>query len=124
MGYFSKVLFSKIMDNLTEQQVIATTEEYCKDNLLDMLYMLGVDDNFSSFMDAFCVWIDASGFRYKIDKGYESKEDVYAIQFDMGRKWSIYMITMMKFVFDHYNVKNARCEMTNNAVIIKIKKVN
>ncbi|MGN6350446.1 MAG: hypothetical protein ACTHL3_03165, partial [Candidatus Nitrosocosmicus sp.] len=104
LGYFSKVLFSKMIDKLTEQQLIKTTEEFCKDNLLDICYMLGTEHDFSSFMDAFCNWIDASGFRYKIDKGDELIEDIYAIQFDMGRNWSLYMVTMMKFVFDHYDV--------------------
>jgi hypothetical protein len=40
----------------------------------------------------------------------------------MGRKWSLYFKTQMKLVFEQYNIKNAEAEMTDNTVIIRIKR--
>ncbi|MDP9016420.1 MAG: hypothetical protein M3M87_06665 [Thermoproteota archaeon] len=46
--------------------------------------------------------------------------DTYVIQFDLGRKFSLYVKTLMKSVFEHFNVQNAEAEMTDNTVILKI----
>ena len=40
----------------------------------------------------------------------------------MGRKWSLYLKTQMQLVFEHFNIKNAESEMTDNIVILKIKR--
>jgi hypothetical protein len=119
LGYFSKIFLSRILDSLTEEQVIKTTKEFCKHNLFEISNMLRIKTTMSSFMDEYCTWLNASGFNYRLDKIDDL--DVYVIQFDMGRKWSLYTKIAMQFVFEHYGERNAQCEMNNNLVIIKIK---
>ena len=118
LGYFSKVLLAKSMNHLTDEQVIHMTEEFCSDHLKDIAHMLRSSHTFSSFMDGLCFWLDSSGYRFRIDS--LNGTDTYVIQFDLGRKFSLYFKTLMKSVFEHFNVQNAEAEMTDNTVILKI----
>ena len=120
IGLFPKVFVREMMDKLTEYQVIKTTEEFCKNNLFELSNMLGIKTTLSSFMDGYCSWLEESGINYRVDRFDDT--DTYVIQFDMGRNWSLYTIKAMQFVFDHYNAKDTQCEMTDNTVIIKIKR--
>jgi hypothetical protein len=118
LGYFSKVLVSQSMDYLTDEQIIQMTEEFCNHHLKDITHMLRSSHTFSSFMDGLCSWLDASGYHFRIDRF--NGMDTYVIQFDLGRKYSLYFKTQMKSVFEHFNVQNAEAEMTDNTVILKI----
>ena len=122
LGYLSKTLMAKSINHLTDEQVIKMTEEFCKQQLNDIIYMLRNENTFASFMDALCPWLDASGFTYRLESNNDDNTDLYKIQFDMGKKWSLHFKTRMQFVFEHYNIKNAEAEMTNNTVILKIKR--
>jgi hypothetical protein len=73
-------------------------------------------------MNALCLWFDESGFNYRIERNDNDNTDIYKINFDMGRKWSLFFKTRMELVFEHYKVKNAEAEMANNTVILKIKR--
>jgi hypothetical protein len=46
--------------------------------------------------------------------------DVYVIQFDLGKNFSLYFKTQMQLVFRQFDLKNAEAEMTDNTVILKI----
>lgn len=118
IGYFSKVLLAKTMDQLTDEQVVKITEEFCNHHLKDISNMLRTSNSFSSFMSGLRSWLDSSGynFRYDISNGM----DIYVIQFDLGRNFSLYFKTQMHVVFRQFNLKNAEAEMTDNTVILKI----
>lgn len=120
LGYFSKVLFAKSMDYLSDEQIIQMTEEFCNHNLKDITHMLRSEYTFSSFMDGLCFWLDLSGCHFRFDT--VNGVDTYVIQFDLGKKWSFYFKTQMQLVFEHFNLKNAESEMTDNIVILKIKR--
>ncbi len=118
LGYFSKVLVAKTMNYLTDEQVKQMTEEYCNHHLRDITHMLRSAHTFLSFMDGLRSWLDSSGHHFRIDSS--DGTDTYVIQFDLGRKFSLYFKTQMKLVFEHFNVQNAEAEMTDNTVILRI----
>ena len=120
LGYVSKVLMTKSINHLTDEQVIQMTQEFCSNELKDITFMLRSENTFSSFMDGLCSWLDASGYNYRIDT--INNTDTYIIQFDMGRNWSLYFKTQMQLIFEHYNIKNAETKMTDNTVILNIKR--
>jgi hypothetical protein len=120
LGYVSKVLMTKSINHLTDEQVIQMTQEFCSNELKDITFMLRSENTFSSFMDGLCSWLDASGYNYRIDT--INNTDTYIIQFDMGRNWSFYFKTQMQLVLEYYNIKNAETKMTDNTVILNIKR--
>jgi hypothetical protein len=124
LGYISKALMSKTINHLTDEQVVQMTKEFYNNQLKDITFMLRTEKTFSSFMKGLCVWLDASGYNYRIDSSGDNDGDdteVYVIQFDMGKNWSLYFKTQMELAFEHYKITDSQCEMTNNIVVIKIK---
>jgi hypothetical protein len=61
-------------------------------------------------MNVLCLWLEESGFNYIIKRNNHTK--VYKINFDMGRKWSLYFKTQMEIIFEHYKVKDAEVKTT------------
>ncbi len=120
LGYFSKVLVAKLITCLTDEQVIKMTEEFCDHHLKDITHMLRTANTFSSFMNGLCSWLDSSGYDFRIDN-FDGM-DIYVIQFDMGRKWSLYFKTQMQIAFEQFSIKDAKAEMTDNTVILKINR--
>lgn len=118
LGYFSKVLVSKSMNYLTDEQVIDMTKDFCSHHLSDITHMLRSENTFITFMNEVCAWLDSSGYDFRIDSF--NGMDTYVIQFDMGRKWSLYFKTLMQMAYIYYNIKNAVAEVTDNTVILKI----
>ena len=118
LGYFSKVLLAESMNCLTDEQVIQITEEFCNHHLKDISNMLGTSNTFSSFMSGLRSWLDSSGYNFRYDKS--NGMDIYVIQFDLGKNFSLYFKTQMQLVFRQFDLKNAEAEMTDNTVILKI----
>ena len=119
LGYISKALMSKTINHLTDEQVVQMTKEFYNNQLKDITFMLRTENTFSSFINGLCSWLDASGYNYRIDN--DDDAEVYIIQFDMGRNWSLYFKTQMDLAFVHYKTTDSQCEMTDNIVVIKIK---
>jgi predicted DNA-binding ribbon-helix-helix protein len=120
LAYISKDLMAKTIDHLSDEQVIQMTHEFSKHRLADIMFMLREGNNFQCYLDALCLWLDESGFNYGLKK--DKDIDIYKIHFDMGRKWSLYFKTQMELVFEHFKIKDAEVKMTDNAVILKIKR--
>ncbi|MGN6629386.1 MAG: hypothetical protein ACTHKJ_05850 [Candidatus Nitrosocosmicus sp.] len=118
-GYFDKVLVSDIISLLSDEQIIKVAEQNCKHRFKDIAWMLNLDGSFLSYLEGTFSWLEASGFNYKYNKNGDYKSLV--LQFDMGRKWSLYFKTYMQQVLEHYKITESYCEMTDNTVIIKIK---
>jgi len=119
-GYFDNVLVSYIINILSDEQIIQVADKYCKQRLKDIAFMLYSENTFLSFINGILCWIEISGFSYK----YNNVDDAHTliIKFDMGRNWSLYFKTYMQLVLEYYKIKDAQCEMTDNTVIIKIKR--
>jgi hypothetical protein len=130
LAYISKDLMTKTIDHLSDEQVIQMTHEFSKQRLLDIIHMLREENTFSCFMNTLCLWLDESAFNYRVESNNNGEQNddnkdsikIYKIHFDMGRKWSLYFKTMMELVFEYYKVKDAEVKMTNNTIILKIKR--
>lgn len=116
-GYFDKVLVSDMINLLSDEQIVQLAEQYCNHRLKDIAFMLISENTFTSFIDGIISRLEASGFNYK----YNVNGDyiTLVIQFDMGRKWSLYFKSYMQKVLEYYKITDGQCEMTDNTVVIK-----
>jgi hypothetical protein len=120
LAYISKDLMAKTIDHLTDEQVTEMTKTFFKNHFVGIIHMISEENTFSSFMNALCLWFEESGFNYRIEMNNDM--DIYKIYFDMGRKWSLFFKTRMDLVFEHFKVKDSEVQMTDNTVILKIKR--
>ncbi len=126
--YISKDLMAKTIDHLSDEQIVQMTCEFSKQRFMDIIHMLREENTFACFMDTLCLWLDASGFHYRIETNdicsNNDNDDtikIYKIYFDMGRKWSLFFKTLMALAFEYHKTTYAEVKMTDNAVILKIK---
>jgi RNA binding exosome subunit len=121
-GYFDKVLVSDIINLLSDEQIVKMAEQYCKNRLKDIAFMLNGENTFSSFMESFISWLEASSFNYKysINNNNNDNSSTLVIQFDMGKNWSLFFKTYMQQVLEYYEIAYGQCEMTENTVVIRI----
>jgi hypothetical protein len=119
-GYFDRVLVSDMINLLSDEQIVQLAEQYCNHRLKDIAFMLISENTITSFINGIISRLEASGFNYK----YNVNGDyiTLVIHFDMGRKWSLYFKTMIQIMFKYYNINNAEVKITDNIVILKIKK--
>ena len=120
-GYFDNVLISNIINLLSEEQIVKMTEQYCKNRLKDMAYMLNSENTFSSYIEGTLSWLEASGFQYKYTNNNHGDYTTLVIQFDMGKNWSLFFKTYMHYVLEYYHIIDSECDLTENTVIIKTR---
>ncbi|MGN6822855.1 MAG: hypothetical protein ACTHJ7_08810 [Candidatus Nitrosocosmicus sp.] len=118
-GYFDKALISDMINLLSDEQIIKMAEQNYKLRFKDITLMLNSDISFLSYLEGILSWLEASAFNYKYNKNGDYRTLV--LQFDMGRKWSLYFKTYMQFVLEYYKITDGQCEMTDNTVVIRIK---
>lgn len=130
LAYISKDLMAKTIDHLSDEQVIQMTQEFSTQRHMDIMHMLKEENTFAGFMNTLCLWLDESAFNYIVESnnsGGQNDDDrgsikVYKINFEMGRKWSLFFKTLMSLVFEHYKVRDSEVKMTDNTIILKIKR--
>lgn len=121
LGYFDKVLVSDMINLLSDEQIVQLAEQHCKRRIKVIVFMLREENTFSSFISAIISWLESSGFNYKYtSNNNDNNLQTLVIQFDMGRKWSLYFKTYMRHVFENYDITSLQCDMTDTSVIIKI----
>jgi hypothetical protein len=118
--YWSIALLTRMIDFLTDEEVVELAEHYVKNELKGIMRMIGQEYTVSSFLDGFLTWLRVSSIRYK----HMSNENVddCAIYLNMGRKWSIWFENYLQFVFEDLKEKNVELEVTDNMVSFKLKK--
>ena len=119
IGYFDKVLVSDMINLLSDEQIVQLAQQHFKRRINDIVYMLENQTSFPPSFDSTINWIEASGFNYKYNANKEFKTLV--IQFDMGRKWSLFFYTYIQLALEYYKITDSQCDMTENTVVIKIK---
>ena len=119
IGYFDKVLVSDMINLLSDEQIVQLAKQHCKRRIKDIVYMLENQTSLPPSFDSTINWIEASGFNYKYNANKEFKTLV--IQFDMGRKWSLFFYTYIQLALEYYTITDSQCDMTENTVVIKIK---
>jgi hypothetical protein len=95
-------------------------EQYCKNRLKDIVFMLNSENTFSFFMDGIISWLEASGYNYKYNINNNNNSNTLVIQFEMGKNWSLFFKTYMQSVLEYYKITDGQCEMTDNTVVIRI----
>jgi hypothetical protein len=118
--YWSIALLTRMIDFLTDEEVVELAEYYVKNELKGIMRMIGQEYTVSSFLDGFLTWLRVSSIRYK----HMSNENVddCAIYLNMGRKWSIWFENYLQFVFEDLKEKNVELEVTDNMVSFRLKK--
>lgn len=118
MVSFPKSLLVRIMNRLSEREVESLSEHIAKNEIKDMTRLMKSAYSLSAFLDVFESWLRVSGFAYKRETIDNS--EIFVVQHEMGRRWSIYFEKLIEYVFKDLNENKPSFEVTDNSVAFKI----
>jgi hypothetical protein len=119
MVSFPKNLLVRLMNKLSEDEVKQLSQEIAKNEMKDTLLMIKRSYTIEAFVDLIESWIRVSGFSYTHD--VSGSTHYFAIQHEMGKRWSVYHAELFKYVFSDLGAKWADFETTENTVTFNVE---
>jgi hypothetical protein len=113
-----KTVLSMIFDKLSEKEVIEVAEFFAKVKVKDMLLVLKNSYDLEAFLETFEAWLKASSLLHTKNVNHDSQ--MYTITHEMGNKWSVYMLHMLKTVFQNIGLENIVFEKSDDIITFKI----
>jgi hypothetical protein len=105
---------TRLMEKLSEQEVIDIAKQVAKDETKALVLLLRNKYDIESSIDVMDNWIKVSGYSYR----HESSSTLhsYVIQHDMGRKMSLYLAEMYRYLFQEFNLKKVDFDVDDNTI--------
>lgn len=98
-----KTLLMRLMDKLSQKEVIELSEYIAMNELKDTVLLMKTHYDEMSLLQFIESWARVGGIPYRIhvkDDDGHSKTTSFVIQHDMGERWSLYFVELFKFAFE------------------------
>lgn len=115
---FPKNLLIRLMNRLSEDEIKHLSQEIAKNDMKDMLLMIKRQYSTEAFIDLIESWIRVCGFPFTHDQSGNTHN--FIIQHDMGKRWSVYLAELFKFVFNDLGTKWADFQTTDNMITFNL----
>lgn len=120
-----KTLLVRLMDKLSQQEVIQLSEHIAKNELKDTILMMKGKYNASTIMDFVESWSRAGGYPYRhhieeSDTGKSKVKHLFVMQHDMGQRWSLYFVELFRFAFEQTGTK-LNFQHTTNTISFEVE---
>jgi hypothetical protein len=119
--YLPKSFLIRLLDTLTEQDLNELALDIAKNDLVDISLFLRGGFDITSISDIAETWLRIAQMPYR----FVIAEDSYKIiiEHDMGPKYSYLIREITRYLLEIAFEAKSSCDVTNNAVIIKVKKL-
>ena len=113
---------SRIIKYLPEQEIISLAEYVAKTANKDSLLLMRKEYSTKSALDLLESWIKISDYPYRHDEtSNDPNKHSYVIQHDMGMKVSIYLASLLQFLFEELGQNNRiEFDKTENTLTFSI----
>jgi hypothetical protein len=120
-GYvpLQKPVIIKLLDRLSEEDVIRVAEEVSKDMFKDVMLLLRDENDLVSTLNLFETWVRVSGFPSKLEVDDDKGVYSYVIQHDMGKKFSLLLATRARVILERLE-KQGNFVVTDNTIVLKV----
>jgi hypothetical protein len=120
-GYvpLQKPVIIKLLDRLSEEDVIRVAEEVSKDMFKDVMLLMRDENDLVSTLNVIETWVRVSGFPYKLEVDEEKEVYSYVIQHDMGKKFSLLLATRARVILERLG-KQGSFVVTDNTIVLKV----
>jgi hypothetical protein len=114
-----KPVIIKLLDRLSEEDVIRVAEEVSKDMFKDVMLLMRDENDLVSTLNHIETWIRMSGFPYKVEVDEDKEVYSYVIQHDMGKKFSLLLATRARVILERLG-KWGNFVVTDNTIVLKV----
>jgi hypothetical protein len=116
---FPKSLLVRIMDRLSEQEVEQLSEYIGKNEFKELNLLMRNEYTLSAFLGLIESWLRVCGFGYRRDivDGIQT----FVIQHDMGKRWSVYIEKLIRYVFEDLGQAIPTFDVTDNSLAFRVR---
>lgn len=118
-----KALIITLIEKLESQEVIKLSEHIAKNELKDTILLMKsryAPDTILEFIDS---WARVAGFAYRhhteSGEGSKKKHSI-VLQHDMGERWSLYFIELLRFAFKEFDIR-VDFQHTANTITLEVE---
>lgn len=122
--YIPKLLISRTVSELTEEQLSSIAEETAKNKIKDNVLLLKNEFTVSSFLDMTEDWARISDFPYKREVSDDGQITRFMIQHDLGTKYSFFLKEMYRFTLEDLLDKKIEFQTTDNTLLFTVPESN
>jgi hypothetical protein len=114
-----KPVIIKLLDRLSEEDVVRVAEEVSKDMFKDVMLLMRDENDLVSTLNVIETWIRMSGFSYKLEVDEDKELYSYVIQHDMGKKFSLLLAARARVILERLE-KQGNFVVTDNTIVLKV----
>ena len=113
-----KNLVMRLINRLSEHEIASLSEEIAKNEMKDMLLTMKRSYSPQAFVSLIESWIRASGFPFSHNESDGTHS--FVVQHDMGKRWSSYLGSLFKYVFEDLGAKWVDVQTTDNTIAFNV----
>ncbi|MDP9289170.1 MAG: hypothetical protein M3P08_13370 [Thermoproteota archaeon] len=104
----------KLMEKLSEQDISDISKNMAKNETKSFVLLLRNKYDIGSSVDVIDNWIKISGYSYRHENSADTHS--YVIQHDMGRKMSLYLAEVYRYLFQEFNIRKVTFDLNDNTL--------
>jgi hypothetical protein len=117
--YLPKSFLIRLLNELTNDELNELARDVAKNDLVDISLFLRGGFNLASISEIAETWLRIAQMSHRIEVAGDSYKII--IEHDMGRKYSYLIKEISRYLLEIAFEKKSSCDVTENAVIIKIE---
>ena len=119
MFHIPRSTYSRLIDNVTEEELSKFAVAIAKKELLDVVLLLRGESTLTSFLENLENWLRISSIPYK----HETNDDLHniIIQHDMGRNFSFLIKELYRYILEEIFERKSDFTITDNTIIFRFR---
>jgi hypothetical protein len=115
---FPKSVLVRMINSLDEDAIRKSSEVMANLVFTELVYMKATEYTLESLIDTLLIWSEHSGFVYR--DFFEQGHRAITINHNMGRKWSVFMMSSLQKCLGELTKEKVAFEITDNIIVIRI----
>ena len=119
MFYIPRSTFSRLIDNLTEEELSKFAVTIAEKEYVDMALLLRGEFTLPTFLNILENWLRISSIPYKHERNNDSHN--FIIQHDMGRNFSFLVKELYRYILEDILKTKSDFAITDNTLIFRFR---
>lgn len=108
----------KMLEKIPEQDVVGIAEFVAKKESKGSIMMLRNEYSVISALEVLETWIKIAGYSYRHEA--KDSEHSFVIYHYMGKKWSLYLRELFRFISEDFGLSRAQFDIDENAMSFRV----
>ena len=114
-----KQFLIKLTEKFSEDEIVSIAKKVATSTSKDIVLLLENEYNINSVIDFVESALSASNYSYNHTVTNHSTH-TFTIQHEMGKKWSLYLTELYRFMFEEFTSKKIEFNITENTIYFNI----